>query len=401
VVDFFADDAILLVFLVVGLGAGIGAVPVRGVSLGPAAALFVGLAVGALDEALSEAEGLGLLRELGRVLFTYTVGLASGPTFLAGLRRGGAQAVALTTALVVALAGLCSLAAAVLDLSAADRAGLFAGSATNSPALQAASDAVEAGDPVVAYSIAYPMAIASMWAFTAVFRAILVRRIASTGAVGQLRGRDRAGGSHRVVAGEPAAGPPVRQRPKIDPKAAGFVAAAPFMVLATTSASGTDASPRGGPPGFVTVLDEHRLAFGDLSGNNRLDSYSNIVEHPQVGLLFLVAGVGETLRVNGRASITTDPAVLERTAINRGPTEGRGCRRGRRVLHPQAAAGHGWARISGKPSSLRAPTPRRRSQPWTLKIAADPCRAGGAQDGGPAPAGRPARRRAGRAAVRL
>lgn len=107
-----------------------------------------------------------------------------------------------------------------------------------------------------------------------------------------------------------------KARSRIDPKAAGFVAAAPFMVLATTSPSGTDASPRGGPPGFVTVLDEHRLAFGDLSGNNRLDSYSNIVEHPQVGLLFLVPGVGETLRVNGRASITTDPAVLERTAID-------------------------------------------------------------------------------------
>ena len=92
VVDFLADDSILLVFLVVGFGAGLGAVRVKGVSVGPAAALFVGLAVGAVDETLSGAEGLGLLRELGLVLFTYTVGLASGPTFFAGLRRGGAQA---------------------------------------------------------------------------------------------------------------------------------------------------------------------------------------------------------------------------------------------------------------------------------------------------------------------
>jgi putative transport protein len=174
VVDFFADDAILLVFVVVGLGAGIGAVRIKGVSLGPAAALFVGLAVGAVDEALSEAEGLDLLRELGLVLFTYTVGLASGPTFLAGLRRGGALAVALTAALVVALSGLCSLAAVALDLSAADRAGLFAGTATNTPALQSATEAVDSGDPVVAYSIAYPAAIASM---LVILTMLLARRL--------------------------------------------------------------------------------------------------------------------------------------------------------------------------------------------------------------------------------
>jgi PPOX class probable FMN-dependent enzyme len=106
-----------------------------------------------------------------------------------------------------------------------------------------------------------------------------------------------------------------KSRPKIDPKAADFVAASPFVVLATTSPAGVDASPRGGPPGFVAVLDEHHLAFGDLAGNNRLDSYSNIVEHPQVGMLFLVPGVGETLRINGRARVTTDPSTLERTAI--------------------------------------------------------------------------------------
>ena len=161
-VHFLANDSILLVFLVVGLGAGLGAVRVKGVAIGPAAALFVGLAVGAIDEALSGADGLGLLRELGLVLFTYTVGLASGPTFVAGLRRGGAQAVALTVALVAALAGVCAVAAEVFDLSAADRAGLFAGSATNTPALQAATEAVRSGDPVVAYSIAYPAAVVSM-----------------------------------------------------------------------------------------------------------------------------------------------------------------------------------------------------------------------------------------------
>jgi uncharacterized protein len=107
-----------------------------------------------------------------------------------------------------------------------------------------------------------------------------------------------------------------KARPRIDPVAARFVAASPLVVLATSSASGTDASPRGGPPGFVKVLDPDHLGFGDLSGNNRLDSYTNIVEHPEVGILFLVPGMDDTLRVNGRARVTTDPSVLDRTAID-------------------------------------------------------------------------------------
>ena len=162
IVDVVADDAILLVFFTVGLGAGLGAVRIKGVALGPAAALFVGIAIGAFDESLSSAEGLGLLRELGLVLFTYTVGLASGPTFLSGLRRGGAKAVAVTAALMITLAGMCALVAELFDLTPADRAGLFAGSATNTPSLQAASEAVTTGDPVVAYSLAYPAAVISM-----------------------------------------------------------------------------------------------------------------------------------------------------------------------------------------------------------------------------------------------
>jgi uncharacterized protein len=107
-----------------------------------------------------------------------------------------------------------------------------------------------------------------------------------------------------------------KSRPRVDPQAAAFVAASPLMVLASSSASGTDASPRGGPPGFVKVLDPGHLAFGDLSGNNRLDSYANTLEHPEVGILFLVPGMGETLRVNGRARVTTDPSVLDRMAID-------------------------------------------------------------------------------------
>ena len=161
-VDVFAADSVLLVFAVIGVAAAVGAVRIKGMSLGPAAALFVGLAVGAIDESLSSASGLGLLKELGLVLFTYTVGLASGPAFFGSLRRGGAQAAALTVALIGGLAGLCALAAAILDLPAADRAGLFAGSTTNTPALHAATEALTTGDPVIAYSLTYPAAVVAM-----------------------------------------------------------------------------------------------------------------------------------------------------------------------------------------------------------------------------------------------
>jgi PPOX class probable FMN-dependent enzyme len=102
----------------------------------------------------------------------------------------------------------------------------------------------------------------------------------------------------------------------IDDGARGFIEKAPFVVVATFGPGGADASPRGGPPGFVRVLDRHRLAIGDLAGNNRLDSFANVVQRPEVGLLFLVPGSDETLRVNGRATLTRDPAVLDATAID-------------------------------------------------------------------------------------
>jgi PPOX class probable FMN-dependent enzyme len=70
-------------------------------------------------------------------------------------------------------------------------------------------------------------------------------------------------------------------------------------------------SPRGGPPGFVQVIDEHRLAIPDLNGNNLLDTITNIVANPHVGLLFVLPGRDETLRVNGRAWLTTDDVVLD------------------------------------------------------------------------------------------
>lgn len=106
-----------------------------------------------------------------------------------------------------------------------------------------------------------------------------------------------------------------RSRDKVQPTLSEphirFIESSPFFVLASSGEGGrTDASPRGDAPGFVRVLDPSRLVFPDRSGNNRLDSLRNIQLHPQVGLLFFVPGVNETLRVNGRASIRTEPELL-------------------------------------------------------------------------------------------
>jgi hypothetical protein len=91
-----------------------------------------------------------------------------------------------------------------------------------------------------------------------------------------------------------------------------FIAHAPFVVLASSDADGrVDVSPKGGPAGFVVVLDDHRLAIPDMSGNNRLDSMRNIVSDGTVALLFMVPGTDETMRVNGRATISVDPSVLD------------------------------------------------------------------------------------------
>jgi uncharacterized protein len=114
---------------------------------------------------------------------------------------------------------------------------------------------------------------------------------------------------------------PARERsvkkeiPQLDAHCAGFIALSPFLVVASAGADGAmDASPRGGDAGFVKVLDAGTLLIPDSPGNNRLDTLENIVSTGHVGLLFLVPGVDETLRVNGRAVLTTDEATLARCA---------------------------------------------------------------------------------------
>ncbi len=88
-----------------------------------------------------------------------------------------------------------------------------------------------------------------------------------------------------------------------------FIEQAPFVVVATSGPEGLDCSPRGDPPGFVRVWDEKTVLIPDRRGNNRLDTLRNLVHDPRISLLFLIPGVGETLRINGHTDIVTDPAL--------------------------------------------------------------------------------------------
>ena len=99
--------------------------------------------------------------------------------------------------------------------------------------------------------------------------------------------------------------------PQLDAHCRAFIGISPFLVLSTSDGEGrVDASPRGDGPGFVKVLDARRLLVPDRRGNNRVDSLGNVMANPHVGLLFFVPGMNETLRVNGRAEIVTDPDTL-------------------------------------------------------------------------------------------
>ena len=101
----------------------------------------------------------------------------------------------------------------------------------------------------------------------------------------------------------------------LHPHYAAFIIASPFAVLSTSGPHGLDASPRGDTPGFVEIVDDKTLLLADRRGNNRIDSLRNILDNPSVALLFLVPGIGETLRVNGTAEISIDPDLLARFAV--------------------------------------------------------------------------------------
>ena len=122
--------------------------------------------------------------------------------------------------------------------------------------------------------------------------------------------RDEAG--LEAIYGESSAGAIAKETDFIHPHYRAMIEASPFMVLATSGPEGLDASPRGDPTGFVHVLDDKTLLIPDRRGNNRADSLRNILRDDRVALLFLIPGVGETLRVNGRAVISVAPELVGR-----------------------------------------------------------------------------------------
>ena len=124
-------------------------------------------------------------------------------------------------------------------------------------------------------------------------------------------------GEIREIYGHPMERTIKKQLPKLEKHSRAFIAMSPFIVMATCDAEGRcDASPKGDAPGFVRVIDDETLLIPDRLGNNRVDSIGNILQHPRIGLIFFVPGIRETLRVNGRAQITTDPELLASTVVN-------------------------------------------------------------------------------------
>jgi uncharacterized protein len=116
--------------------------------------------------------------------------------------------------------------------------------------------------------------------------------------------------------GEPFGPSIAKETDRISVHYRAFIEAAPFFALASAGPDGFDCSPRGDAPGFVRVADENTLLIPDRRGNNRIDTLRNILHDPRVALLFLIPGCGETIRVNGRAQISTDPTLTQSFAVD-------------------------------------------------------------------------------------
>ena len=149
-----------------------------------------------------------------------------------------------------------------------------------------------------------------------------------------------------------------------------FIDASPFVVISTVGPRGVDVSPRGDPSGFVTVEDPHTLLISDRRGNNRLDALRNLLADPRIGLMFLIPGVGETVRVTGRAEIRADAGLCARFAMAGAPpatvlrvTVGRvyyQCQKSvarSRLWDPEARAPRGSVPSMGRMLAAAAPEP--------------------------------------------
>lgn len=120
----------------------------------------------------------------------------------------------------------------------------------------------------------------------------------------------------REIVGDPGPTASRKVLPGLDDHCRNFIGRSPFVLVGTSSPSlGADVSPRGDAPGFALVLDAKTLLIPDRPGNRRIDSFLNVLENPRVGLLFMVPGVEETLRVNGRAILVRDPELLARMVV--------------------------------------------------------------------------------------
>ena len=120
-----------------------------------------------------------------------------------------------------------------------------------------------------------------------------------------------------ALVGEPIERVITKETPSLDDRGRAFIAAAPFAMLATTAADGSvDVSPKGGPGGFAHVLGPTRIVLPEFPGNRRLDGVKNLVERDGIGLIFVIPGISETLRVNGRGRLTRDPELLRTCAVD-------------------------------------------------------------------------------------
>jgi uncharacterized protein len=118
-----------------------------------------------------------------------------------------------------------------------------------------------------------------------------------------------------AIYGAPSGPAVVKEIDHINAQYRAFIEAAPFFAMATSGPGGLDCTPRGDPPGFVRIKDEKTLLIPDRRGNNRIDSLRNLIADPRISLLFLIPGCGETIRVNGRAVISVEPALRESFAF--------------------------------------------------------------------------------------
>jgi len=150
---------------------------------------------------------------------------------------------------------------------------------------------------------------------------VLPIAVAGTARLGQNRGMAQPGAVRsieelRQIYRSPSQGALDKVIDRLDGHCRTFIEHSPFLILATAARDGgCDVSPKGGPPGFVQVIDDHHVALADLSGNNRLDSMQNLLSNRGVAILFMIPGLDETLRVNGEATISTDPQLRERCRV--------------------------------------------------------------------------------------